>query len=487
MTHDHMNDSIRHDSIRRDAKTDDAHGRHAHRLLEDRVLGCLPVTGQAFGKLLGLLSIEASDRVPTAAVTTGIRSRLLINPDFVERHCRSDDHLAMLVLHELYHVLLGHTRLYPRVTLAQNWAFDCLINAQLCRLFPAPRYTSFFGQFAWSAGGPARLLGPPQGWLPTADGGAPQRGQFGAGRLEDSQRADADLLLDTVHQRLYSDDSITATELFQLLERVGAEALDGDEPMLLGSHSAGDGDESLHPELQRELRDFVARWPMIDRRSGRDQGGAMAEDHVTPGERCRQAVAVLRRTIAAAAGTTDDGVASRIGATSLAVRTPFDAGHDRRAWVQRLSGVEPLLFDGSIASRLPVGCEPIRVYLDVSGSMDRVLPPLYAALAACLDSVEPIVYGFSTDVAPLTHAQLRDGLKLTTGGTEVATVTEHLLRTGARRAVIVTDGWVGRIPDDHLAEIRRRRLRLAVAVTTPGDPGFASAASLSTYRLPELQ
>jgi hypothetical protein len=134
-----------------------------------------------------------------------------------------------------------------------------------------------------------------------------------------------------------------------------------------------------------------------------------------------------------------------------------------------------------------VGCEPVRVYLDVSGSMDRVLPPLYAALAACLDSVEPIVYGFSTDIAALTHAQLRVGLKLTTGGTEVATVTEHLLRTGARRAVIVTDGWVGRIPDDHLAEIRRRRLRLAVAVTTPGDPAFASSASLPTYRLPELQ
>jgi hypothetical protein len=176
----------------------------------------------------------------------------------------------------------------------------------------------------------------------------------------------------------------------------------------------------------------------------------------------------------------------------LAVRTPFDAGHDRRAWVQRLSGVEPLLFDGSIASRLPVGCEPVRVYLDVSGSMDRVLPPLYAALAACLDSVEPIVYGFSTDIAALTHAQLRDGLKLTTGGTEVATVTEHLLRTGARRAVIVTDGWVGKIPDDHAAEIRRRRLRIAVAVTTPGDPAFASAASISPnglpiFRLPELQ
>lgn len=107
------------------------------RQLRDRIYACVPVTHQAFGKLLSLLSIEASAQVPTACVSTGTRSRLLVNPAFVARHCRTDEHLAMLVLHELYHVLLGHTRLYPRVTPAQNWAFDCLINAQLCRLFPS--------------------------------------------------------------------------------------------------------------------------------------------------------------------------------------------------------------------------------------------------------------------------------------------------------------------------------------------------------------
>ena len=38
--------------------------------LEARVLGCMPVSAQAFGALLSLLSIEASDAVPTACVTT---------------------------------------------------------------------------------------------------------------------------------------------------------------------------------------------------------------------------------------------------------------------------------------------------------------------------------------------------------------------------------------------------------------------------------
>ncbi len=83
---------------------------------------CVPLRHPAFGKLLRLLSIELSREVPTAAVTTGSRSRLLINPDFLAERCRTEEHLAMLVMHELYHVLLGHTRIYRRPTLAANWA-----------------------------------------------------------------------------------------------------------------------------------------------------------------------------------------------------------------------------------------------------------------------------------------------------------------------------------------------------------------------------
>ena len=95
-----------------------------------------PVAQPAFARLLNLLDIEATDAVPTAAVTLGGRSRLLLNPRFVAEKCLADHDLVMLVLHELHHVALGHTRLFARLTPAQNWAFDCVINAQLCRLYP---------------------------------------------------------------------------------------------------------------------------------------------------------------------------------------------------------------------------------------------------------------------------------------------------------------------------------------------------------------
>ena len=115
--------------------------------LAARIYSSFPVAQSAFARLLHLLDIEATDSVPTAAVTLGDRSRLLLNPKFVAENCPADHDLVMLVLHELHHVALGHTRLFPRLTPAQNWAFDCVINAQLCRLYPEPHHTALFRRF----------------------------------------------------------------------------------------------------------------------------------------------------------------------------------------------------------------------------------------------------------------------------------------------------------------------------------------------------
>jgi hypothetical protein len=466
------------------------------RRLQDRILGALPLTQQAFSKLLGLLSIEASERVPTACVTSGARSRLLVNPNFVARHCRTDEHLAMLVMHELYHVLLGHTRLYPRVTPAQNWAFDCLINAQLCRLFPEPRYLSFFWQFTRDAKGPARLLGPPERWNPFMS-----NQPTGASRWENP--ASGSLLLEELHWRLYSDESVTVAELFLLLESAGAGEI-GDEPgegsaqrrsddlgslPLLGNHGeddAADGRDpscTLHPEVLREVRDIVARWPMLEVRSGRDQGADVRQYTVTLAERRRQTVAVLRRAVASVADA-GHGLARRHALAAQPVRAPVDAGRDRRAWLQRLLGAEPLLFDAEVPARVATPVERVRVYLDVSGSMEAVLPALYAALLGCGDSVEPTVNGFSTAVAELSLAQLRRGLAFSTGGTDIACVATDMLRDRVRRALIVTDGWVGDLSARDVKALRERRVRVAVALTPSGDASFARRMGWPLFLLP---
>ena len=135
-----------------DTATTQLHGSPVDASLAERVLSSVPVSQQAFSKLLSLVDIRASEDIPTACVTLGGRSRLLLNPRFVETHCRTDESLAMLVMHELFHILLGHTRLFERVTPAQNIAFDAVINAQLCLLFPAPAYTALFRNLYSSQG-----------------------------------------------------------------------------------------------------------------------------------------------------------------------------------------------------------------------------------------------------------------------------------------------------------------------------------------------
>ncbi|MCD6681668.1 MAG: VWA domain-containing protein [Burkholderiaceae bacterium] len=462
--------------------------RHASELqaraLRDRIHACVPVTGQAFAKLLSLLSIEVSDEIPTASVTTGARSSMLVNPEFVARHCRTDEHLSMLVLHELYHVLLGHTRLYPRATPAQNWAFDCLINAQLCRLFPSARYTTFFTQFTQQASGPVVLLAPPPGWDPDPHRPHETRAQ----QLVCYGEGSAALLLEETHWRLYSDESVTTEELYRWLERA-AVAGELENAPLLGNHDPTGTDVDatlLHPDALREIRDIVARWPMIELRSGRDQGGEMRRDRITLAERRSHATRVLRRAIAQAASRSGSGLAQRTAATTVPTLSPFDRGHDRRAAVQRVLGFEPLLWSdaSSVVQRSSV--ERVRVYLDLSGSMSGVLPALYAALVGCLDLVEPVVLGFSTGIAPLTHAQLRAGVRLSTGGTDIDAVTDHLLDAGVRHALVVTDGWVGKVPDEHRHQLARRGVKLVVAITDRGDASFAERIGAPVHRLPPL-
>jgi hypothetical protein len=104
--------------------------------LEQRILDAFPSGQYALLGMLRLLEVTASREINTAAIECKIQPRLLINPDFVETWANTPEKLLMLVLHELHHVLLGHTTLFPRATPTQNIVFDAVINALLCRMFP---------------------------------------------------------------------------------------------------------------------------------------------------------------------------------------------------------------------------------------------------------------------------------------------------------------------------------------------------------------
>ena len=132
--------------------------------LAERILDSFPSGSYALSALLRLMDIVESTNVPTAAVECRVQPRLLMNPEFVARHANTPEKLLALVMHELHHVLLGHTTLVPRITPVQNFVFDAVINGLVCRMFPGAEHTSFFTDFYSANSFPECLLRPPPGW-----------------------------------------------------------------------------------------------------------------------------------------------------------------------------------------------------------------------------------------------------------------------------------------------------------------------------------
>ena len=435
--------------------------------IEDRIWNAIPVTQQAFTKLLELLDIEESNDIATACVTLGNRSRLRINPEFVRKHCQTNDRLAMLVLHELYHILLGHTRQFEKVTPAQNWAFDAMINAHLCRLYPAPTYTVLFRELYKPDVFPEALLRPPDGW----------------GTKEEYWQLEGEAL--RVHRTLYTEDSATYHELFSLLSNpVLTGNPDGRFPKLLGNHESDEDSGTVPPQVTDEVRDIIARWPMVERVKGRDSGRRAEHQSIELEKASKAVISTVRRALIGLL----DHVSGFRGApgfaeTVLPALLPYATGHDRSAWLKDATGQVNLFYQAGLSTYGRAYFEKVHVYVDVSGSMNGVLPHIYAALVPLLEYLDDRIHLFSTEISDIRARRLCKGDVNTTFGTEIDCVTQHVIDEGVRTAVIITDGWVGSIPDRHQRELLKRNVRINTVLTHGGDSKFAEQLKGRTFEL----
>ncbi len=234
--------------------TIDAGGLPPRAPIAERILDCFPSGSYALSALLRLLDIVETDAVPTAAVECRLQPRLLVNPGFVAAQAATPEKLLMLVMHELHHVLLGHTTLFPTVTPEQNFVFDAVINGLISRMFPHRAFLSFLTDFYPAGSFPPCLLRPPPGWP-----GEP-RIALGVEALPAKVRQ----RVAEVHLSLYSEGGATYDEVASLLPHLLAGTNMQDVP-LLGGHgesSATMGDlEHRSPILFDIVRDIVERWP----------------------------------------------------------------------------------------------------------------------------------------------------------------------------------------------------------------------------------
>jgi hypothetical protein len=166
---------------------------------------------------------------------------------------------------------------------------------------------------------------------------------------------------------------------------------------------------------------------------------------------------------------------------------PYALRPQRADFVRQAMGVPALLHPERLMAAGIVRREQVHVYLDVSGSMDAVLPALYATLVSLSGLLHPKVHLFSTRIDDIDLRQLARGVRVTTGGTDIAPVTRHAIKSDVKRALFVTDGWVGRVPAEHSRELEQRKARFAVALTKGGDPAFAAGLRAKVWLLPRLE
>jgi hypothetical protein len=404
--------------------------------MASRILDTFPSGSYALSALLRLMDIVVSTSVPTAAVECRVQPRLLINPQFVAQHAQTPEKLLMLVMHELHHVLLGHTTLFPRTTAVQNFVFDAVINGVICRMFPGNEYTALMTDYYDAASFPHCLLRPPPGWP------GKSRTAAGIAALPQAQQ----VRVKEIHAALYSASGASYQEVYEALPKL----LDADliaSVTLMGGHSDVStlGDLSGgNPLLFDLVRSIVEHWPQPpDPIQGRSLADVI-QSTVAYGKTPPSARQTLRGLMRKVAGFKRDGQVRRLRVDKLEVQTPMPS-LSRRDVVLRALGSQPLLHSGSVSWRHPVRFgERVHVYLDVSGSMDRIKGALYGAVLDCAAFVHPRVHLFSTKVADVTLAELRRGVCQSTGGTDINCVAEHMKDNRVQRALLVTDGWVGK-------------------------------------------
>lgn len=438
--------------------------------LADRLSRCLGAATWEMDTFCRLAGVEASRSVPTAAVTCEGRPRLLINPDFAARHCVRDEHLFLLAMHELWHVLLAHTRLYARPTPDHNVAFDAVINAGLARQFPGVAYRGFFEDLNSAVAFPGLLLRPPTGWpsapiYPSAIG------------PEDTAR-----VLEALYPRPGPEwaPMPTYAEILDLLTR--ARGTSGSERIvvLIGSHGEGDDEAEARaiddPVLGSIVRRIVGKWPPPPVRiAGRDEGGTsdpwrLRPERVEPTARAAFAALLRRLLVFGPGGATER---QRAFVPAIAGLGVLPNGRDRTIAARRALGLPATLWAQELPRRVRTtrSVRPAHVYLDVSGSMSELLPRLLDLLVPYVRTGRARTFQFSTVVCPLTLAELSAGKLRTTRGTAIGPVLEHAIASrGAGRIVLVTDGYTGEPERELVARVRARGVE--VHVVLPSESGW---------------
>ena len=442
---------------------------------------------------LKILELSFTQSVPTLAVTCEERPRLLVNLEFVSRHCRSDAKVKAVICHEFLHVLLRHTEQKAPLSPARHLAFDAVINAIIHREC-GPGASAMMSAYYAEAQDLAKLLRPmnqaERDWYAGHShplNNLPQWAHAWHALYEGYLVAD-----DIEALAIDLEKSAGAPEPLRAKgspDSRGARpgpfklqgGIPGDSGALLGGHDMlGDALPAVLEEaLARTLKEMNGSgiWRSPGSRGvGANPYQALFSGKDEPMRRWQnRAMAVLRTHV------TPDRHSRALRTAARDYRIPVLSPSDRRAFVKSLW--LPFLPDSTWQGEAPRREGTTQVYLDVSGSMNAEMPQIIALLGRLSRHIRRPFWAFSTMVAAavIEGGQLKTD---TSGGTSMGCVLEHLAATKPASAVVVTDGYIERL-DPALVK-RAFATRVHVILTRDGSAAELHRAGLAYTQLDKV-
>ncbi len=436
-------------------------------------------------RLLARMRVRLEESVTSTAVhQEDTRLVLTVNPAFVRRFIRTAADMRLLILHELFHVRLGHLHIDATGPMA-GLALDALINAQICRIHSRYPDWALLRRVYPEGVFPTALLRPPGAW-------------------KTAPRWPFDGRLGAIHRALYTSEvSVTWREIQEALESAGGMHIDEEGDVPVDSELSGPDEDAGTDEPGKEMgNENGEEFPEKDETNefrdepeeDDDDEKAICiscdeilllgnhEEHLPPVEdpalhaligQCLHAATSLdagdyggphhglgdeevrfrlrpmaphlswTRILQQAIRTLRNlppGMRLHEDLDALEARLPGHSRHDRRAQVLAQFGTSSLLQRHRLQETDFLIRDRIHLYLDVSGSVAGYLPQLYGALQPFVHHFHPVVHLFSYKVRHRPIAALHLGEVVADQGTSLQAVVDHRGRLPHAPALIVTDG-----------------------------------------------
>ena len=408
-------------------------------IIKNRIYSLVESSSLHMMELLKVTNIRLTDEIDSAAITCDVYPELLLNEKFIEEYCKTDEHLLMLIMHELYHIILGHTRLFKKHTEIDNIAFDAIINAMLCRMFPEDKYTSFFEGINSDESFPGCIL------RPVGDKTPP--------------------LFIPLLKLLYLTDTGTYYEVYEMIATQLEDMLNDGHYILIGDHS----DKDLkNPSFSKAINDIIAKWPRKYTIEGRDLGGELTEKEMRFEKAEKDAYKKMKRLLKKA-GVIDEYTYSKkvtYKYENMDVTTFMPNYRDRTLLGRQMLYGNPCLYTKEEKNIKMSRDSKLRtlVYLDVSGSVVGEINRFAPLLLKPYKKHECELYVFSTKVAQTTYKDFREGKYESTGGTDINCIFNHYFglpkKKQTKKILILTDGFTGRANSEYFDLIKRNKIEI---------------------------